>query len=229
MSSPNEPGYPRTGRRSGSANGSTRRRPARPARWADATDRRRRAAVAARPAARAPQNQPPRAAEPTGRSRSAAAPIRPRPGVGRPAEPLHLRRSSAAGGRGPSRHRRREPAPAARSEPVADRGVRQRAARPVRPDRRGRRSASRHRERTEPTGAATASPRPRPGASRAAHGPGAGQHADPPDRPVERAEGVAGAVGGAVLRLDDRRRRSSTWCSAAWACGASSTATSATC
>ena len=35
---------------------------------------------------------------------------------------------------------------------------------------------------------------------------GACQHADPPRRPVERAQGVAGAVRGAVLRLDDRGR-----------------------
>ncbi len=36
--------------------------------------------------------------------------------------------------------------------------------------------------------------------------PAAGQHADPPGRPVEHPEGVAGAVGRVVLRLDDRRR-----------------------
>ena len=41
---------------------------------------------------------------------------------------------------------------------------------------------------------------------RGAARPGAGQHADPAVRPVERAEGLAGAVGGTVLRVDDRRR-----------------------
>ena len=44
-----------------------------------------------------------------------------------------------------------------------------------------------------------------------------------------RTEGVGAAVGGVVLRVDDRGWRSSIWCSAAWACGASSAATSAIC
>ena len=60
------------------------------------------------------------------------------------------------------------------------------------PPRRHNAQAGRRSRRADPTTAPATGPRP----GVAAHTrPGARQHADPPDRPVERAEGVAGAVG----------------------------------
>ena len=119
-----------------------------------------------------------------------------------PARPRHRRRIRAT----PTPRRRRgdgPPAEAYASELPDLSGPMPRA-----PQRKPRPTARRRRRARgiRPLGRQPEPRRPRkpgPGVAATAR-PGAGQHADPPDRSVEHAEGVPAALGGVVLRLDDR-------------------------
>ena len=204
MTSPNEPGHPRSG--DGRRQRFRVRRPRTPGSTGNATGRDVPPWQRGPAAARAAQNAaaPHAAGAAAARSRTAAAPaIRSR---ARAAERPTSTGSSPAGRSAPAAAPESpEPAPPRTERASADRGLRQRAARPVRwssaaRTAQGRRpSAASHRRATAAHGRVQV-------AARAAAGAGAGEHADPPDRSVERAEGLAGAVGRAVLRVDDRRR-----------------------
>ena len=222
MSSPNEPGYPRAGDGPGSANGSaggprddggslgnaaSRTGPTVAPSPPTPVTSRRGSAGRRRSGAAGTARQTAGVAGADGSRRAARLARGHSPRRRRPAEPLHRgrigsrrRRTGARAGR--RRARRRAPSTGHRPEAYASELPDLSGPIPRPPQQR--KPAP---ERTDAgTGRAGRTP---PAASRWAPGqqrPGAGQHADPPDRPVERAEGVAGVVGRAVLRVDDRGR-----------------------
>ena len=214
MSSPNEPGYPRAGDGPGGANGSVNGPPSATGSPAghgtESGDvppwQRGPGGRAARPQRRQPQEpadaETPRAGSAAGHTTGDSGGLDARLNrfISGGSGPVGSRPTDAGA-------RRARRAPRRPSRGGASRGLRQRAAGPVRaraaPAAAAQaRAGAAHRAGTgEP---ARAGHQPHPG-GHPAQGSGAGQHADPAGRPVERAEGVAGAVGRTVLRVDDRR------------------------
>ena len=209
MTSPNEPGYPRSA--DGSANGSIPGADSDTGSLGNAMGR----GHITDPGDVPPWQRGPAARAQNPQPRSPREPTRPEPHRGSgvsghtPGLDARLNRFISGGSAAPASAPEVADQTPPRSEPARNESALSEAYASELPDLSGAirspRSARLRPNAPQPPARACV-PQPSTGSQPAARGPGTGQHADPPDRPVERAQGFAGAVGGAVLRVDDRRR-----------------------